>query len=57
MTELPVIWIVQGDYGYGWEDLTAHESMAGAIVDRDAYRDNDRFGAFKIIRRRQKEGE
>lgn len=57
MAELPMLWIVQGNWSEGWEDLTAHELIADAIVDRDAYRNEDRLGAFKIIKRRQKEGE
>lgn len=57
MTDLPMIWIVQGNYSYGWEDLTAHETRDAAMGDLLTYRTEDRSGAFKIIKRRQKEGE
>lgn len=42
-------WIVQGDYGSGWEDVTAEETYGdGRRALRD-YRDNDPTHAHRLI--------
>lgn len=42
-------WIVQGDYGSGWEDVTAEETHSdGRRALRD-YRDNDPRHAYRLI--------
>lgn len=55
--ELPMLWILQGKYPpYGWEDLTGSEDRKEVVVDLADYRLNSP-GAYRIIRRRQIEGE
>ena len=44
--------VVQGDYGAGFEDLTASESRREAVTDLRAYRDNE-GGCYRIIQRRE----
>lgn len=48
------LFVVQGNYGYGWEDLTASESYKSAIADLRAYRKNDNYAVgLRIIKRRE----
>ena len=35
------LWVVQGDYGQGWEDLTQCETRRWASLDLRSYEDND----------------
>ena len=35
------MYIVQGDYGFGWEDLTQSDSKNEATVDLICYESND----------------
>lgn len=44
--------VVQGDYGQGWEDLTASEDRKEALTDLRAYRENVPDHSHRIIRRR-----
>lgn len=46
------LFVVQGFYSYGWEDLTASGSRKGARDDLTAYRQNEP-GAYRIIQRRE----
>lgn len=43
---------IQGDYGYGWEDLTASDSRKLARDDLKAYRANEPGNAFRMVTRR-----
>ena len=43
--------ILQGNYGYGWDDLTAHDTKREARAEMRVYRDNQP-GAYRIIERR-----
>jgi hypothetical protein len=45
--------ILQGNYGYGWDDLTAHDTRREARAEMRVYRDNQP-GAYRIIERRTK---
>lgn len=47
--------VIQGNYGYGWEDLSAYEQdeYRAARADLKAYRDNERGVAHRLIRRRE----
>jgi hypothetical protein len=45
------IWVVQGDYGQGWEDLTAEESLPEAKQRKKEYVVNE-GGFYRIVRRR-----
>jgi len=46
------LYILQGDYGQGWEDLTASMERAGVAANLREYRDNE-GGAYRIIQRRE----
>lgn len=46
------LYVVQGNYGYGWEDLTQSESWREARDDLKAYRQNDPH-PHRIIERRE----
>lgn len=52
MNKYTYLWVLQGDYGQGWEDLTASENLADMIRDRRAYRENSP-GPYRIIQRRE----
>lgn len=43
--------VVQGNYGHGWEDLTASEDYREARADALAYREND-TAPVRLIKRR-----
>ena len=45
-------YVVQGNYGYGWEDLTASDSSSEAKADLKAYRENELGVAHRLITRR-----
>lgn len=44
--------VLQGAYGFGWEDLTASESYKEAKTDLKAYRENE-GGNYRVIKRRE----
>lgn len=50
------LYVLQGHYGQGWEDLTAAEQTPAGWRevrdDRNDYRDNE-GGLYRIIRRRE----
>ena len=50
MNKYEYLWIVQGKYSQGWEDLTAG-NYKEAKEDLKAYRENEQ-GLFRIIQRR-----
>jgi hypothetical protein len=45
-------WTVQGNYGQGWEDLTACESRQEAIEERDNYNANEPAIPHRVHSRR-----
>jgi len=45
------LYILQGFYALGWEDLTASESLPEAEQDKKDYVENER-GSYRIIKRR-----
>ncbi len=46
------LYVVQGHYGYGWEDLTASEDYKEMRDDLRAYRENEPAYPHRIIKRR-----
>lgn len=44
-------YIVQGHYGYGWDDLTAHDSRKEALAERKVY-DANEPNPHRVIHRR-----
>ncbi len=54
----PMIYVLRGHYGvYGWEDVTASGDRSEVITDLAEYQRAEPNRAFKIIKRRQREGE
>lgn len=48
------VWVVEGDYGYGYEYLTASEDRAEARDDLRAYRENERGVSFRLRKTRER---
>jgi len=46
-----VEYIVQGNYGHGWDDLTAHDTRRAAVLEARVYADNEP-NAHRVITRR-----
>ncbi len=44
--------VLQGNYGFGWEDLTASESFREVYQNKKEYRENE-GGIYRIIQRRE----
>jgi hypothetical protein len=44
-------YVLQGNYGYGWDDLTYHDSYQSAKDDEKAYRENENI-PLRIIERK-----
>ena len=54
MNKYTYLHVLQGDYGQGWEDLTAEESWLQIRERRKEYRDNDSYALrFRVIHRRE----
>jgi len=55
-TKYEYLRVLQGDYGFGWEDLTAAENTPEGFreirADLKAYRANERGVPFRVINRR-----
>ena len=47
------LWIVQGRYGLGWEDVDASESYREARESLKAYRTNEPKFPHRLIKRRE----
>lgn len=48
------IYILYGNYGYGWDELCAYETRREAEADYEAYRENEPEYAHKPVKRRVK---
>lgn len=46
--------VIQGNYGYGWDDLTTETTMTEARKTLRTYQENERNAAHRIITRRVK---
>lgn len=46
------LFVVQGNYGQGFEDLTCSESYKAAREDLKSYRDNEHY-PHRLIQRRE----
>ena len=51
------LWIVQGFYGYGWEDLTASEKYSEARANLRDYQTNEIDVPHRLIKRRERNPE
>lgn len=47
------LFIVQGSYGYGWEDLTAEDTRSEARDRLREYRENEPGTPHRLIKRRE----
>lgn len=47
-------WEVHGNYGYGWDCLTAEPSRRDALQRLREYRENEPQAAHKLIMRRER---
>ena len=52
MTKYEYIRVVQGNYGKGWEDVTAEASPKQALVQLRTYRENEPQYSHRMISRR-----
>jgi hypothetical protein len=52
-TKFVNVWIVQGNYGYGWDDLCAGDTWREVREDLRDYRNNEPY-PHRAIRRRIK---
>lgn len=52
MNKYSYIWVLQGQYGQGWEDLTAAETWKEIKANLKEYRENE-GGSYRVIRRRE----
>ena len=50
-TKYEYLYVLQGFYAQGWEDLTASTRRSEVNADKRAYRENE-GGAYRIIQRR-----
>jgi len=48
------LFVVQGNYGYGWEDLISSEDYREARARLKDYRDNEKEYSHRLIQRREK---
>ena len=47
---------IQGDYGYGYEEVASETTLAEARQRLKEYRENERGISFKIVKKRVKNG-
>lgn len=52
MNKYTYLFVLQGQYGQGWEDLSAALTRREVREDLKAYRDNE-GGQYRIIQRRE----
>ena len=48
------IWVVEGDYGYGWEYLTGSETRKEAKNDYEAYLLNEPNASHRLRKTRER---
>ena len=45
-------WVLQGNYGYGWDDVLVEDTRAEILVQVKCYRENDPETPYRVFRRR-----
>lgn len=45
-------YVIQGNYGYGWDDLVAEDAMSGARAQLACYCENEHEASHRIVTRR-----
>ena len=48
------IYVIESNYGHGWEDTTASEDRRAARADLKAYRENQPEYAHRLVCKREK---
>ena len=48
------LYVVQGNYGYGWDDLISTENYREAKARLKDYRENEKKYSHRMIHRREK---
>jgi hypothetical protein len=48
------LFVIQGNYGYGWDDLDYHENRKEARDNLKKYRENEPKHQHRIILRRER---
>ena len=51
---MKVIWVLQGNYGYGWDDLTYENTKEEALKQKKCYDENESYH-HRVIKRRVNE--
>ena len=46
-------WVLLGNYGYGWDELTAEESREAILEQLRTYQANERGAIYKIKKQRE----
>ena len=49
------VFVIESNYGYGWEETTASDARREAIEDLKAYRLNQPEYSHRLIKRRERE--
>lgn len=52
MNKYTYLYVLQGYYAHGWEDLTASEKKSEVRANRREYQENE-GGTYRIIQRRE----
>ena len=47
---MKICWVLQGNYGYGWDDLTYHNTKKEALAEKKVYDDNEKY-PHRVIKR------
>ena len=48
------VWVVEGNYGYGWDYLTSSENRKEAYDDYKSYVENEPYNSHRIRKTREK---
>lgn len=51
---MKAIWVLQGNYGYGWDDLTEEGTKEDALKQKECYDKNEAY-PHRIIKRYENE--
>jgi hypothetical protein len=51
---MKAIWVLQGNYGYGWDDLTYEDTKEKALEQKKCYDENEGY-PHRIIKRYENE--
>lgn len=52
VSKTKLVYVLQGNYGYGWDDLLEEETYREAKAQAKVYRENERNASHRVITRR-----